>query len=336
MAQKETEQLTRILISPALARAVSTIAELGIADLVQAGQPQPVEHLARASKTHEPSLYRILRFMASYGLFQESENRKFDHTPLSAALRSDAPGSYRAAAQLFHPIFAAWEGLHHSIQTGEPAFNKVFGAPVFNYIQTHPDLGPLFDAGMGSINFYETAALLDAYHFGGINVLADIGGGNGSLISAVLRRHPKMHGILFDLGHVVGRAKENLQAGGLADRCRVIEGSFFESIPAGADAYLFRHIIHDWTDEQCIQILGNCRKVIPATGKLIIADCVVPAGNKPSLSKDMDITMLTFPGGQERTEAQFRLLLKASGFELKSITPTTTMISVVEGKPALK
>jgi hypothetical protein len=244
--------------------------------------------------------------MASYGLFQESDNRHFDHTPLSAALRSDAPGSYRAAAQLFHPIFAAWEGLHHSIQTGEPAFNKVFGAPVFDYIQTHPDLGPLFDAGMGSINFYETAALLDAYHFGGINVLADIGGGNGSLISAVLARHPKMHGILFDLGHVVGRAKENLQAAGLADRCRVIEGSFFESIPAGADAYLFRHIIHDWTDEQCIQILGNCRKVIPATGKLIIADCVVPAGNKPSLSKDMDITMLTFPGGQERTEAQFR------------------------------
>jgi O-methyltransferase domain len=336
MAQKETEQLTRILISPALARAVSTIAELGIADLVQAGQPQPVEHLARASKTHEPSLYRILRFMASYGLFQESENRHFDHTPLSAALRSDAPGSYRAAAQLFHPIFAAWEGLHHSVQTGEPAFNKMFGAPIFEYIPKHPELGPLFDAGMGSINYYETDALLDAYDFTGINVLADIGGGNGSLISAVLSRYPKIQGILFDLGHVVGRATENLQAAGLAGRCRVIEGSFFESIPAGADAYLFRHIIHDWTDEQCIQILGNCRKVIPATGKLIIADCVVPAGNAPSLSKDMDITMLTFPGGQERTEAQFRSLLKASGFELKSITPTTTMISVVEGKPVLK
>lgn len=336
MAQQESEHLTRILISPALARAVSTTAELGVADLIQTGQPQPVEHLARASKTHEPSLYRILRFMAGYGLFQESENRHFDHTPLSAALRSDAPGSYRAAAQLFHPIFAAWEGLHHSIQTGEPAFNKVFGAPIFEYIPTHPELGPLFDAGMGSINYYETDALLGAYDFAGIGVLADIGGGNGSLISAVLARYPNMQGILFDLGHVVGRAKENLQAAGLADRCRVIEGSFFESIPAGADAYLLRHIIHDWTDEQSIQILRNCHKVIPANGKLIIADCVVPAGNTPSLSKDMDITMLTFPGGQERTEAQFRSLLKASGFELKSITPTTTMISVVEGRPVLK
>jgi hypothetical protein len=307
MAQQETEQLTRILISAALSRAVSTVAELGVADLIQAGQPQAVQHLASASKTHEASL--------------------------SAALRSDAPGSYRAAARLFHPIFAAWEGLDHSVQTGEPGFNKVFGVPIFDYIPTHPELGPVFDAGMTSMNFYETTAMLDAYDFSGIGVLADIGGGNGSLISAVLARYPNMKGILFDLGHVVGRAKENLQAAGLAGRCSVSEGSFFESVPGGADAYLFRHIIHDWTDEQCMQILGHCRKVIPADGKLLIVDCVVPAGNAASLSKDMDILMLTFPGGQERTEAQFRLLLKAAGFELQSITPTTSMVSVVEGKP---
>ena len=164
-------------------------------------------------------------------------------------------------------------------------------------------------------------------------MVADIGGGNGSLISALLARYPNMKGILFDLGYVVSRANENLKAAGVADRCSVIEGSFFDSIPAGADAYVLRHIIHDWTDEQCIQILGRCRKVIPADGKLLIVDCVVPAGNAPSPAKDMDIIMLTFPGGRERTEAQFRSLLKASGFELKSITPTTTMISVVEGKP---
>jgi hypothetical protein len=223
--------------------------------------------------------------------------------------------------------------LDHSVRTGEPAFKKVFGAPVFDYIAAHPELGPVFDAGMTSINMYETAAMLDAYDFTGINVLADIGGGNGSLISAVLARYPNMKGILFDLGHVIGRAKEHLQAAGLAGRCSVVEGSFFESIPAGADACLLRHIIHDWTDEQSIRILGHCRKAIPPNGKLLIADCVVPAGNAPSLSKDMDITMLTFPGGQERTEAEFRSLLKASGFELKSVTPTTTMISVVEAKP---
>ena len=333
MGLQETEQLNHVLTSAALSRAVSTIAELGVADLIQAGRPQPVEHLARATKTHEPSLYRILRFMAGYGVFQESENRHFDHTPLSAALRSDAPGSYRAAAQMFHHLFAAWDGLHHTVQSGEPAFQKVFGAPIFDYVPKHPEMGPIFDAGMTSMNYYETAAMLDAYDFTGISVVADIGGGNGSLISAVLARYPDKKGILLDLGHVIERAKENLKATGVADRCSVVEGSFFESIPAGADAYLLRHIIHDWTDAQAIQILGNCRKVIPAHGKLLIVDCVVPAGNAPSPAKDLDIIMLAYPGGQERTEAQFRSLLKASGFELKSILPTTTMISVVEGKP---
>lgn len=142
-----------------------------------------------------------------------------------------------------------------------------------------------------------------------------------------------MKGMLFDLGHVVGRAQENLKAAGLAERCGVSEGSFFESIPAGADAYLFRHIIHDWTDAQCVQILGHCRKVIPAQGRLLIVDSVVPVDNAPSLSKDMDMIMLTFPGGQERTGAQFEALLEAAGFELTSITPTTSMVSVVEGKP---
>jgi len=334
LSQQENEQLGSILIrGAALSRAVSTIAELGIADLIQTGQPQPVEHLARASKTHEASLYRILRFLAGHGLFRETENRHFDHTPLSAALRTDASGSYRAGAQLFYHLFAGWDGLDHSIRTGEPGFNKVFGAPIFDYIQAHPEMGPIFDAGMTSLNYYETAAMLDTYDFSGINVMADIGGGNGSLLSAVLARYPNMRGILFDLGHVVGRAKEKLKGAGLAERCIVMEGSFFESIPAGADAYLFRHIIHDWTDAQCAQILGHCRKVMPANGKLLIADSVVPAGNAPSLAKDMDITMLTFPGGQERTEVQFRSLLKASGFELKSIMPTTTVISVLEGKP---
>jgi O-methyltransferase domain len=317
----------------ALSRAVTSIAELGVADLIEAGQPQPVEDLARASKTHEPTLYRVLRFLASHGIFREGENRHFDHTALSAALRSDAPGSYRAGAHLYHILFAAWDGLHHSVQTGEPGFSKVFGAPLFDYIQAHPELGPAFDAGMTSLNCYETDAMLEAYDFTGISVLADIGGGNGSLLSTVLARYPDMKGILFDLGHVTARSKEKLKAAGVAERCAVIEGNFFESIPAGADAYHFRHIIHDWTDAQCRQILGHCRKVIPANGKLLISDCIVPAGNEPCAAKNMDITMLTFPGGQERTEAEFRSVLNASGFELKSITPTTTMIHVVEGRP---
>jgi hypothetical protein len=289
--------------------------------------------LARATCTHERSLYRLLRFLASHGLFQETNSGEFDHTPLSSALRSGVEGSFRAAAQLFHHEFRAWDGLDHAVRTGEPGFKAVFGQPLFDHVAAHPQLGPLLDAGMTCMHGYETGAMIEAYDFGAVRVLADIGGGNGSLIGAVLQRYPKMQGILFDLGHVVARTKESLKKCGVADRCQVIEGSFFKTIPAGADAYLFRHIIHDWTDEQSVQILGLCRRVIPKDGRLLLVECVVPAGNEPSLSKDFDMTMMTFPGGVERTESEFRSLFKQAGFDLTSVTPTTTMVSVVEGRP---
>ena len=333
MGQKETDQLNQILHGVALTRAMCTVADLGVADHIEAGAPQSAKSLARVTGAHERSLYRLLRFLASHGLFRETKVGEFDHTPLSSALRSDAEGSFRAAAQLFHHEFQAWNGLDHAVRTGEPGFNAVFGRPLFDHIAAHPELGPLLDAGMTCMHGYETAAMIEAYDFGAVRVLADIGGGNGSLLAAVLERYPKMRGILFDLGHVVGRAKESLKRYGVADRCQVIEGSFFETIPTGADAYLFRHIIHDWTDEQSFQILTHCRKVIPEGGRLLLVECVVPAGNEPSLSKDFDMTMMTFPGGVERTETEFRSLLKQARFELTSVTPTTTMVSVVEAKP---
>ena len=334
MAQAETEQLTRIMLSVALSRALSTVAELGVADHIEAGSPQSIASLASATGTHERSLYRILRFMASHGLFKETDSCQFDHTPLSQCLKSDAEGSFRAAAQMMHRVFPTWDGLHHSALTGEPGFNQVYGQPIFEYIGKHPDLGPIFDAGMTAIHGYETGAMLEAYDFSGIETLADIGGGNGSLLSAVLLRHPKLKGILFDLGHVVGRAQANLQASGVADRCTVVEGSFFESIPSGADAYIFRHIIHDWNDEQCVQILSHCLQVIPANGKLLLVEAVVPTGNEPSLAKDFDMTMLTLPGGIERTAEEYKTLLEQAGFQLNSITSTPSIVSVIEGTPS--
>ena len=333
MAQAETEELTRIMLSAALSRALSTIAELGIADHIEAGSPQSVKSLAGITGTHERSLYRILRFLASHGLFQETDHHQFDHTPLSNCLRTDAEHSFRAAAQMMHRLFPAWDGLHHAALTGEPGFNQVYGKPIFDYVGTHPDLGPILDAGMTAIHGHETSAMLDAYDFSGIEVLADIGGGNSSLLRAVLQRYPAMKGVLFDLGHVIGRASENIKAGGLSDRCSVSEGSFFESIPSGADAYSFRHIIHDWTDEQSVQILGNCRRVIPDNGKLLLIEAVVPMGNEPSLAKDFDMTMLTLPGGIERTAEEYKHLLAQAGFNLTSITSTASLVSVIEGKP---
>ena len=333
MALTETEQLSRMIATAALSRAVCTLGELGVADHIQSGAPQPVQRLARLIGAHEESLYRMMRFTASYGLFRETEDREFDHTPLSAALRSNVEGSFRPAAQMFHRIFAGWEGLHHTVQTGEPAFQKVYGQPLFDYIGQHPDLAPIFDAGMTAFHGHETAAMLEAYDFGGIETLADVGGGNGSLLAAVLQRYTRLKGILYDLGHVVGRTREVIKTLGLEKRCSVVEGNFFDSVPAGADAYVLRHVIHDWADEQSVQILSNVRKVIPPKGRLLLVEFAVPAANEASLGKDADMIMLAFPGGKERTQSEYRALFEQSGFKLSKVTPTKSAVCVIEGRP---
>jgi ubiquinone/menaquinone biosynthesis C-methylase UbiE len=275
----------------------------------------------------------MMRFTASYGLFRETEDREFDHTPLSAALRSNVEGSFRPAAQMFHRIFAGWEGLHHTVQTGEPAFQKMYGRPLFDYIGKHPDLAPIFDAGMTAFHGHETAAMLEAYDFGGIETLADVGGGNGSLLAAVLQRYTRLKGILYDLGHVVGRTREVIKTLGLEKRCAVVEGNFFDSVPAGADAYMLRHVIHDWTDEQSVQILSNVRKVIPPKGRLLLVEFAVPTANEASLGKDADMIMLAFPGGKERAQSEYRALFEQSGFKLSKVTPTKSAVCVIEGRP---
>ena len=334
MGLAETERLSRMLASAALSRAICTIAELGVADHIEMGSPQKAHRLAKLTGTHERSLYRLLRFTASYEVFRETAPREFDHTPLSAALRSDAEGSFRPAGQMFHRLFAGWDGLHHVVQTGEPGFQKVYGQTMFEYVGTHQELAPIFDAGMTAFHGHETDAMLDAYDFSGIEVLADIGGGNGSLIGAVLRRYPRIKGILFDLGHVCGRARAGLRTLGLEERCSVQEGSFFEFVPPGADTYLIRHVIHDWTDEQSVQILSNCRKVIPSHGRILLVEFAVPSANQPSLGKDADMIMLAFPHGMERTEEEYRELFRKSGFHLSKVTPTKSAVSVIEGRPA--
>jgi hypothetical protein len=333
MALAETEQLTRMITSAALSRAICTIGELGVSDHIKAGSPESIETLARRTGAHERSLYRLLRFTASYGVFRETENRHFEQTPLSAALATDAAGSFRPATRMFHRMFKGWDGLDHSIRTGEAGAVKVFGEPMFDYIGRNPELGPLFDAGMTAFHGHETQAMLDAYDFNEIKTLADIGGGNGLLLGAILQRYPQMQGMLFDLGHVTGRARAGMQALGLEHRCSIVEGSFFDAIPAGADAYLMRHIIHDWTDEQSVQILSNCRKVMTVHGRVLLVEFTVPLANQASLGKDVDMMMLAFPGGMERTNEEYAALFEQSGFRLAKVTPTKSAVSVVEGRP---
>jgi ubiquinone/menaquinone biosynthesis C-methylase UbiE len=333
MASQETEQLTRMTAAAALSRAICTLAELGVADHIQSGTPQTAAKLAGATGANEAALYRVMRFTASYGVFRETAGRSFDHTPLSAALRTDAEGSFRPAARMFHLMFPGWQGLHHAVQTGGGSFASVFGAPLFDYIGQHMELAPKFDAGMTAFHGHETAAMLEAYDFSGVQTLADVGGGNGSLITAVLRRYPNLKGIVYDLGHVVGRTRELIQAAGLADRCSVVEGSFFDSVPSGADAYLMRHVLHDWTDEECVRILRNVRKVVPSNGRALIVEFSVPGPNEASLGKDLDMIMLAFPNGRERTSEEYGALFEQAGFRLSGVTATRSAVSVVEGKP---
>ena len=333
MSLQENNQLWQIGVGAALAQAVSTVAELGVPDLIERGSARPVAELAAETGCHERSLYRCLRFLASRGIFEEQGQRSFALTPLAEALRTDAEGSYRAGARLFGFLFPGVGEFEHCLRTGESGFTKAFGQPIFEYLGGHPEVAPLFDAAMTAINGPETPAMLAAYDFSGIGTLADIGGGSGSLLTATLGKYPEMKGLLFDLGHVSGRAKANIQAAGLTGRCEVREGNFFESFPAGADAYLMRHVIHDWTDEQSVQILKNCRAVVPQHGRVLIVEPVVPSGNDPSHAKEHDIVMLIHPGGMERTEKEYRELLATAGFELTGATPTASPVSVIEGRP---
>ncbi|HXR90155.1 MAG TPA: methyltransferase [Steroidobacteraceae bacterium] len=336
MSLRDNEQLSQMVLNTLHAKAVCIVANLGIADQIPLGAAKSAAEVAQATGCHAPSLYRMLRLLASHGVFKETSAGTFEHTPLSAALRADAEGSFHAGAKLFHQVFEIFDKLDHTVQTGESGMVKVFGMSMFEYLKDKPQLAALFDAGMTSFHGYETGAMLDAYDFSGISVLADLGGGNGSLLAGVLRRYPRMRGILFDMDHVVARAGQSAHIQAVAERCTSVAGSFFETAPSGADAYLMRHVLHDWTDEQCVSILRNVRRVVPQQGRLLIVECVVPPGNERSISKDYDILMMVGPQGLERTEAQFRSLFQQSGFEVTGITPTSSMISVIEAAPAAR
>jgi hypothetical protein len=326
------QKLLQMLMAYWTSQAIHVVAKLGIADLVKDG-PKSADDLAKATKTHARSLYRVLRALASVGIFAEDERGRFGLTDMARCLL-DEHGSQRAVAIMMgEEHYASWAHLMYSVQTGKPAFDHVFGKPIFDYLSEHSEQAKIFDAAMTGFHGEETPTMIDAYDFGRFKTVVDVGGGNGTVLSAILRKHPGVNGILFDLEGVVGRAKENLAKAGLANRCQTIAGSFFKSICPGGDAYVMRHIIHDWTDEQCRTILGNIRKVIPSAGKLLVIEMVIPPGNDANVGKLLDLNMLVMPGGQERTEAEYRKLYESAGFKLERIVPTKTQVSVIEGKP---
>jgi O-methyltransferase domain/Dimerisation domain len=326
--------LLRMLTGYWTSQALYVAARLRIADLLAEG-PRGSAELAQATGTHERALYRLLRALASEGVFVEGPDGCFGLTPLAACLRSDVPGSQWASAVMAgEEHFRAWADLLHSVRTGQTAFEHVYGKPIFDYLAEHPDQAQVFDAAMTGIHGAETQAMLAAYDFAPFHTLVDVGGGNGSVLSAVLQRYPALHGVLFDRPHVVERARANLTAAGVAARCRTVGGSFFTSVPEGGDAYLMRHILHDWDDAQALSILRACRQAMAATARLLVVECVIPPGNEPFFGKFLDVNMLAIPGGLERTAAEYRDLFAAGGFRLARIVPTRLEVSVLEGEPS--
>ena len=328
------DRLARMITGYWIAQAVHVAAKLRLADHLAHG-PRTADELAQATGTHPRSLYRLLRALAGEGIFSESEPGRFRLNELAEPLRSDAAGSQWAMAVMMgDEHYNAWGGLLDTVRTGETAFDRIYGRPIFDYLGDHPEQARIFDAAMTAIHGRETQTTLEAYDFSDVRVLADVGGGNGSNLVGILERYPDLRGILFDLPHVVERARPNLEKAGLADRCELIAGDFFAGVPVQADAYFLRHIIHDWDDDRAAAILRHIRKSCPAGARLLVVEYVLPPGDAPSFGKLMDLNMMLLPGGVERTEEEFRRLYESAGFRLTRTIPTAGDLFVVEGVPA--
>ena len=334
-AKKTSDPMTLLNLTASkwVGQAISVAAELRIADLLKDG-PRTAADIARRANASEDGVYRLLRALASVGLFAETGKRKFRLTALGRLLRTDSPQALGGYARFtgHESTWRPWGELRHSVRTGEPAFDHVFAMPIFEYFAKMPESAAVFDAAMTSISTLESKAVVAAYDFSGINTLVDVAGGHGLMLMSILKANKKIRGILFDLPHVTIGTTALLRSGGVDDRCKIVSGDFFASVPEGGDAYVMKHIIHDWDDERATQILRNCHRAMRPGGKVLIVDAVIPPGNKAHFGKLLDLEMLVLtPRGRERSQAEFRELLKQSGFRLRRVVPTDTHLSIVEG-----
>ncbi len=326
--------LLQLVLGRWVSQSVTVAARLNIAELVASG-PRTAADLAAATNTNADALYRILRALASVGVFVETAPHTFANTPVSEALRPEAPNSMRNIALMLNDPWQLvnWGHLGECVATGKSA-PDIQGTDLFARIGADPAALATFQGAMSDMSRGASGAVLSSYDFAGIQTLADVGGGHGTLLSEFMRPNPSMKGMLYERPEVIRGAKEGPYLKGLEPRMTLAEGDFFESVPAGADAYMMKHILHDWSDELSLKILRNIRAVIPANGKLILVEAVIPEGNEPHPGKWVDLEMLVNPGGKERTAAEWTKLLADGGFQLARIVPTPSLFSVVEGVPA--
>jgi hypothetical protein len=328
-------RLTQLALGSLVSQAIYVAAKLGVADLLADGA-KSAEELASATGAHAPSLYRVMRALDSCGVFAERADGRFELTPVAVPLRSNVVGSMRDAAifmgEEWH--WRVWGHTLHSVMTGEAAWERANGVPVFEFFAANPEPARIFDRAMTSMSNLATAAVLEAYDFSGVELLVDVAGGEGGVLTSVMHAYPQLRGVLFDLAHVIENARTRVASEGVADRCELVAGDFFASVPAGADAYVMKHIIHDWDDERAALILRNIARAMRDDGRVLLIESVITRGAESHFGKILDIEMLTSPGGKERTAQEYRELFARAGLSLTRIVPTRSPYSVIEAVKA--
>jgi SAM-dependent methyltransferase len=316
-------------------RALYAAAKLGVADALATGERSSTE-VAHDVGGEPASTYRLMRTLASIGILTETAQQRFSLTATGALLKTDHPQSMRQWIVFSGEPFylAAWAEIVHSIRTGRPAWDKVHDAPFFDYLAAHPEAGLTFDAAMTSLSHDEAEAVADAYDLSQFRNVVDVGGGQGTLLATLLRRHHRMKGVLFEQPQVLEQARQSLAAAGLLDRCTLASGDFFKEVPAGGDAYILKYIVHDWDDEHAAAILTSCRRAIRPDGKLLLVETVVPGPDEAHFAKLQDLEMLVLFASRERTEKEYAELLRKAGFKLERVVPTSQPLSVVEAQPS--
>jgi len=319
-----------LLAGMGTARALQVAAQFRVADQLKDG-PKNITELAADTGTHPPSLHRLLRALTSLGVFAEVQDGTFANTPLSQLLQTDVPGSLHPIAMLQGDPsqWSAWGDLAYSVQTGLPAFDHVHGEDIWTYFASHPEAARIFNEAMVGFTGMAVPAI-QVYDFTPISTLVDVGGGFGTLLIKILTANAHLRGILIDHPAVVEEAQRRIADAGLTSRCELVSGNFFENMPAGADAYMLKQVLHTWDDQHCIEILQQCRQAMSPSGKVLVLEQVRLPGHAIPTALLQDLQMLTVFSGRERTEQEFAALFAAAGLRLARLIPSPTPYSIIE------
>lgn len=335
LTDRSTDQILIDMLTGAwVTQLVATIARLGVPDLLAARQPQTCEELAEAAEVNPDALRRAMRTLTSLSVFHKTE-KGYALTPVGDRLRSETATSMRDLflAETDEVHRRSWEHLVDAIRSGQPQPQAVFGTPAFEYYSTHPDEGEQFGKAMQSASAMSEGGVLDSCNFTDAKMIVDIGGGNGSLVRAILREYPNAEGVVLDLPYIEAQADAAIRSDGLEGRCRFERGDFFEAIPPNADVHLLRFVLHDWDDERSARILENCRSSLDQSGRLLIVEMLIPGNNEPGFAQLIDMNMLVMTGGMERTVSEYELLLGRAGFQMTQVLATGSPFFVIEARP---